>query len=70
LNFILIEFGDELGRLEAVGAKIDQKAQKAPKLYVLEPNLATSGCVTRWIYSTLANVTCDNDRFSTEHRGL
>jgi hypothetical protein len=69
-SFFLIEFSDELGRLGAVRAKIDQKAQNAPKLYVLEPNLATSSCVTCWIYSTLAAVTCDNDQFSTEHRGL
>ena len=47
-----------VGRLEAVGAKIDQKVQKAPKLYVLEPNLATSGFV------------CDLDLFDTGQRDV
>jgi hypothetical protein len=69
-KFSLIEFSDELGQLGAVRARIDQKAQNTPKLYVLEPNLPTSSCVTRWIYLTLAAVTCDNDWFLTEHRGL
>jgi hypothetical protein len=30
-GFFLIEFSDDLGRLGAVRAKIDQKAQNAPK---------------------------------------
>ena len=54
-----MKFSDKLEWLEAAGAKIDQKVQNTPKIYVLEPNLATSSGVTVYTLDLFNTGHCD-----------